>query len=122
MENPIVLRPYECAELFCNREKETKDFIDDLQNGVNVALISPRRYEKTGLIYHVFDELAKKRPSMMLCYCDIYSADDLEGFVKLLSESIVANVKEESLIKKFFSFLAESDLLFRMIPFRGRLR
>ena len=59
MENPFVLRPYESAELFCDREKETRDIIDDLENGINVTLISPRRYGKTGLVYHVFDELAK---------------------------------------------------------------
>ena len=119
MENPFVLRPYENAELFCDREKETKDIIDDLQNGVNVTLISPRRYGKTGLIYHVFDELSKNRPSMTLCYCDVYSADDLEGFVKLLSESIVANVKEESLIKKFFSFFSGIRPLVSYDPVSG---
>ena len=106
MENPFVLRPYESAELFCDREKETRDIIDDLENGINVTLISTSRYGKTGLVYHVFDELAKKRPSMTLCYCDVYSADNLEDFVKLLSESIVANVKAEPTLKKFFSFFS----------------
>ncbi|WP_241899370.1 hypothetical protein [Hallerella succinigenes] len=75
-----------------------------MQNGIHVTLISPRRYGKTGLVYHVFDELAKKRRSMTLCYCDIYSADNLEDFVKLLSESIVSAVKAEPTLKKFFSF------------------
>ena len=85
MENPFVLQPYKNAELFCDREKETQEIIDDLLNGVNVTLISPRRYGKTGLIYHVFEEIARTRPSITLCYCDIYSADSLDGFIKLLS-------------------------------------
>ena len=33
MENPFVLQPYKNAELFCDREKETKEIIDDLLNG-----------------------------------------------------------------------------------------
>lgn len=119
MENPFVLRPYESGELFCDREKETRDIIDDLENGVNVTLISPRRYGKTGLVYHVFDELAKKRPSMTLCYCDIYSADNLEGFVKLLSESIVTNVKAEPTLKKFFSFFSGIRPLVSYDPVSG---
>lgn len=28
-----------------------------ISNGVNITLISPRRYGKTGLIYRTFDEL-----------------------------------------------------------------
>ena len=119
MENPFVLRPYESGELFCDREKETRDIIDDLENGINVTLISPRRYGKTGLVYHVFDELAKKRPSMTLCYCDIYSADNLEGFVKLLSESIVTNVKAEPTLKKFFSFFSGIRPLVSYDPVSG---
>lgn len=119
MENPFILRPYESAEFFCDREKETRDIIDDLENGVNVTLISPRRYGKTGLVYHVFDELAKKRPSMTLCYCDIYSADNLEDFVKLLSESIVANVKAEPTLKKFFSFFSGIRPLVSYDPVSG---
>ena len=119
MENPFILRPYESAEFFCDREKETWDIIDDLENGVNVTLISPRRYGKTGLVYHVFDEFAKRRPSMTLCYCDIYPADNLEGFVKLLSESIVANVKAEPTLKKFFSFFSGIRPLVSYDPVSG---
>ena len=63
MENPFVLQPYKNAELFCDREKETQEIIDDLLNGVNVTLISPRRYGKTGLIYHVWDRMAIGRMS-----------------------------------------------------------
>ena len=103
MENPFILSPYVSKDLFCDREKETKAIIDDLKNGVNVTLISPRRYGKTGLIYRVFDELSRVQSSTICCYCDIYSADSLEGFVKLFSEAIVRCVKAESSIKKFFA-------------------
>ena len=119
MENPFVLQPYKNAELFCDREKETQEIIDDLLNGVNVTLISPRRYGKTGLIYHVFNEIARTRPSITLCYCDIYAADCLDGFIKLLSESILASTKTESLIKKFFSTLSGIRPLVSYDPISG---
>ncbi len=119
VENPFVLRPYESIEFFCDREKETREIIDDLKNGVNVTLISPRRYGKTGLIYRVFDELTRTNSSFTLCYCDIYSADGLDSFVKLLSESILANVKTEPTLKKFFSFFSGIRPLVSYDPISG---
>lgn len=119
VENPFVLRPYESVEFFCDREKETREIIDDLKNGVNVTLISPRRYGKTGLIYRVFDELTQTNSSFTLCYCDIYSADGLDSFVKLLSESILANLKTEPILKKFFSFFSGIRPLVSYDPISG---
>ena len=54
MKNPFVLVPYENKVLFCDRESETENILDDLLNGVNVTLISPRRLGKTGLIDRIF--------------------------------------------------------------------
>lgn len=119
MENPFVLLPYEGKEFFCDREKETAAIIDDLNNGVNVTLISPRRYGKTGLVYRVLDELSQVKPATVRCYCDIYSADGLEGFVKLFSEAIVRSVKVESAIKKFFSVFGGIRPLLSYDPITG---
>ena len=119
MENPFVLSPYVSKELFCDREKETAAIIDDLSNGVNVTLISPRRYGKTGLIYRVLDDLSRVQPATIRCYCDIYSADSLEGFVKLLSEAIVRSVKVESAVKKFFSVFGGIRPLLSYDPITG---
>ena len=119
MENPFVLSPYEGKEFFCDREKETSAIIDDLQNGVNVTLISPRRYGKTGLVFRVLDELSRMQPKTVLCYCDIYSADDLEGFVKLFSEAVVRSVKVEPAIKKFFSVFGGIRPLLSYDPITG---
>ena len=103
MKNPFVLVPYENKVLFCDRESETENILDDLLNGVNVTLISPRRLGKTGLIYRIFEELEKKEPSVIKCYCDIYSASNIEDFIKLLAEAVVKNVQDRSILKKFFS-------------------
>ena len=119
MENPFVLSPYVSKELFCDREKETAAIIDDLSNGVNLTLISPRRYGKTGLIYRALDELSRDQPATIRCYCDIYSADSLEGFVKLLSEAIVRSVKVESAVKKFFSVFGGIRPLLSYDPITG---
>ena len=119
MENPFILSPYEGKEFFCDREKEAAAIIDDLNNGVNVTLISPRRFGKTGLIYRVLDELSRVKPTTVRCYCDIYPADGLEAFVKLFSEAIVRSVKVEAAIKKFFSVLGGIRPLLSYDPITG---
>lgn len=55
IENPFVTYGYESAEYFCDRKEETRQLILLLTNGNHVALISPRRMGKTGLIYHCFE-------------------------------------------------------------------
>ena len=69
--NPFYLIPHTPEPYFCDRKKETEDLVHFLENGQNVTLIAPRRYGKTGLIYHVFDKLAKKKGRMELFYVDV---------------------------------------------------
>lgn len=102
MKNPFLLEPYTSKELFCDREQELKDIVSFLTNGSNVTLISPRRYGKTGLIFRTFEELREKKYTCI--YADIFSAQNLEDFLKILSEAIVSAVSE-SIIKKFFNAL-----------------
>lgn len=102
MKNPFLLEPYTSKELFCDREQELKDIVSFLTNGSNVALISPRRYGKTGLIFRTFEELREKKYTCI--YADIFSAQNLEDFLKILSEAIVSAVSG-SIIKKFFNAL-----------------
>ena len=52
--NPFILEPYRNKELFCDREVETEQIIEYLNNDRNITLISPRRLGKTGLIYRIF--------------------------------------------------------------------
>ena len=100
MENPFSLEPYTTKENFCDREQELKDIISFLTNGSNVTLISPRRYGKTGLIFRTFEDLKEKHYTCI--YADIFSAQSLDDFIKILSEAIVSSIANESLIKKFF--------------------
>ena len=97
------LEPYTSKELFCDREQELKDIVSFLTNGSNVTLISPRRYGKTGLIFRTFEDLREKNYTCI--YADIFSAQNLEDFLKILSEAVVSAIASESIVKKFFNAL-----------------
>ena len=56
IENPFLTYGYESAEYFCDRREETRQLTSLLTNGNHVALISPLRMGKTGLLHHCFSQ------------------------------------------------------------------
>lgn len=52
--NPFITNGYVSADYFCDRQQETETLVRYVTNGNNVALVSPRRLGKTGLIEHCF--------------------------------------------------------------------
>ena len=77
IENPFITYGYESAEYFCDRKEETEMLTSLLTNGNHVALISPRRMGKTGLIRHTFSqELIQNQYYTFLI--DIYATKNLQ--------------------------------------------
>jgi AAA+ ATPase superfamily predicted ATPase len=94
IENPFITYGYESAEYFCDRKEETKMLTSLLTNGNHVALISPRRMGKTGLIRHVFSqELIQNQYYTFLI--DIYATKNLQDLVFQMGRSIVNRLKSK---------------------------
>ena len=117
MENPFILEPYLSKEFFCDRETELNEIVSLLTNGSNVSLISPRRYGKTGLILRSFEELREK--NYLCIYADVFAAQKLEDFIKILSEAIIGSIQEDSFIKNFFRALKGARPLLSYDPISG---
>lgn len=100
--NPFIVEPYYSSHFFCDREEETARIISCLNNGRNVTLISPRRLGKTGLIYRVFDRIKEEENSFEVFYADISSTQNLDDFIKILSESLAAVLHKRNRIKDIF--------------------
>ena len=90
--NPFVTNGYAGSEYFCDRIKETEDILRWLQNGNNIALISPRRYGKTDLIRHCFEqkEIKKNYHTFII---DIYSTKSLSEMVNKMGRTILEVLK-----------------------------
>ena len=103
--NPFFIGRYVDKQYFCDREKDTETLVRHILNGRNVALISPRRLGKSGLIHHTFaQDVIKYRYTTI--YVDIYATKDLCEMVKALSEAIVKAVGQKKIWhEKFFSFI-----------------
>ena len=56
VNNPFVVGKYLSNRYFCDRIEETEFLRKQIFNGRDVALISPRRIGKSGLIQHFFSQ------------------------------------------------------------------
>ena len=90
--NPFITHGYVSPEYFCDREEETKRLTSLLVNGNNVALISPRRLGKTGLIRHCFcqDLLSNGFYTFVI---DIYATKNLQELVLEFGKCVLATLK-----------------------------
>lgn len=89
LRNPFLVYGYQSPTYFCDREVETQDLLEALQNGRNVSLISPRRMGKTGLIHNLFYHLQHQQKEWECIYIDIYATKCLADFVRVLAREVV---------------------------------
>ena len=89
--NPFVIGRYVSDYYFCDRKEETDFLIKQLINGRDVAVISPRRMGKTGLIRHLFNQPEIKNRYITI-FIDIYATSSLTDLVKLLGNEVYNKV------------------------------
>lgn len=90
LNNPFVEYGYHGAEYFCDREQETTELMRDLLNESNVALMSPRRIGKSGLIRHVFHIIKESHPEVACIYIDLLNTKSQHDFVNVFASRVIA--------------------------------
>lgn len=117
--NPFYSIPHTPKAHFCDRDQETEDILRLLENGSNVTLISPRRYGKTGLIYHIFDSLKEQKKKVELFYVDIYATSCVDDFITTLAEAVSKELEKEHVVKSFFQELGDIRPVFSQDSLSG---
>lgn len=92
LNNPFITAGYESPDYFCDRDKETADLVNALENDRNVTLMAPRRYGKTGLIENVFWKL-RKELGYQTVILDVFSAQDLTGFTRMFASAVFRSLE-----------------------------
>jgi AAA+ ATPase superfamily predicted ATPase len=115
LKNPFVTGGYVSEEYFCDRVQESKEVIRVLTNGSNMAIISPRRMGKTGLIQHCFHQLEIK-DHYHTFFIDIYATDTLKEFVYKLGKEIFETLKPKGkhFLDGFFSMISSLRPAFKL--------
>lgn len=103
--NPFLLTGYVSAEYFCDRVEETEKLSSALLNGRNVALISPRRMGKTGLIKHVFHKVEAEKTAKCY-YVDLYQTSNLAELASKLGLAVLGTLdsRQSKIVKKVSEF------------------
>ena len=104
--NPFLIKGYLSPEYFCDRIEETETLLRNIRNGADTTLISPRKYGKTGLVYHLFDIIQREKKPIETLYVDIYATRSMSDFIKVMAEAVLKKFPEKSAIgSKFLTFI-----------------
>lgn len=118
--NPFVVSGQIPANLFCDREKETKEIIRLLSNQQNVVLVSARRMGKTKLIDHVFEQ-AEMADDYIMISVDILQTGSLKELVFILGNAVFNKLarRSDKLMRAFTTTLHSLNASFGYDPIKG---
>ena len=120
VNNPFIVGKYLSDRYFCDRREETEFLRKQIGNGRDVALISPRRLGKSGLIQHFFAQDDIKE-NYYVFFVDIYATTSLAEFVYTLGKEIYEQLKPQSTIwkEKFFQIITSFRVGFKLDAMSG---
>jgi len=120
VNNPFIVGKYLSDKYFCDRSEETAFLHKQLLNGRDVALISPRRIGKSGLIQHFFHQPDIKEKYHVF-FVDIYATTSLAEFVYVLGKEIYAQLKPQTTQwkEKFFQMISSFRVGFKLDALTG---
>lgn len=115
INNPFVVGKYLSDKYFCDRSEETIFVRKQILNGRDIAIISPRRMGKSGLIHHFFNQ-ADIKEDYYVFYIDIYATTSLAEFVYTLGKEIYQQLKPQSTVwkERFFQIISSFRVGFKL--------
>jgi hypothetical protein len=105
MEKAFVYGMSVEGENFTDRVKETKRLKMDLENGINVILVSPRRIGKSSIVRKVMKEMTD--PKIKMVFMDIYDCRSEYDFYNRFASELLKQTatKAEQVIENIKKFL-----------------
>jgi len=93
--NPFTLQ-YDHS-YFCDRKNELLQLSENLDNGRNTLLSSPRRLGKSALIKHLFYKLDKQK-SHETIFIDLFATYDIESFIRVFAEKLLSKYHRKNFL------------------------
>ena len=90
MKSPFQYGTLVDKENFVNRVEERKQLKELLGSGINVMLISPRRWGKSSLVKVAMDELMHEDKQGRVCYIDAFSIKTESEFYRIFAREVIA--------------------------------
>jgi Cdc6-like AAA superfamily ATPase len=77
------------GQAFTDRIEEKKRLYDNLVNGINTVIISPRRWGKSSLVEEVFRQIKKNEKNKKTLIIDLFSVADEQEFLEKLAREVI---------------------------------
>jgi len=106
--NPFTT--YYKPEYFCDREEEILQLTNNLFNGLNTLVHSPRRLGKSAMIKHLFFKLEEAKEFETI-YVDLFATNNTQDLIRSLTESILEKYHSKNIfsgIKKLLKGITVS--------------
>lgn len=94
LANPFVIGRYAGPQYFCDRNEQLRFLEKSIKNGRDVAIISPRRMGKSGLIEHFFAQKNLKDEYLTI-FVDIYATSSVAEMVAMLGQAVFQAIISE---------------------------
>ena len=116
MKSPFQYGTLVDKESFVNRVEERKQLKELLGSGINVMLISPRRWGKSSLVKVAMDELTQEDKHIRICFIDAFSIKTEAEFYRIFAREVIscaASTLEKRLedVKQFLKAVSPSMTL-----------
>ncbi len=74
---------------FTNREEESAKLYQNLTQGVNTTIISPRRWGKSSLVEKVINDINKKEKKVKTVIIDLFAFASEEAFLEIFAQEVI---------------------------------
>jgi hypothetical protein len=89
MKRPFIYGELAEDENFIDRIEDRKQLKTFLGNGVNVTLISPRRWGKSSLVKATMKEMQAENSNMVVCFIDAFRLNSEKDFYNAFASAVV---------------------------------
>lgn len=100
MRRPFVYGEIAEEENFIDRDDDRQRLKNFLRHGINVMLISPRRWGKSSLVRQSMKELMAEEAHVRVCYIDAFSVTSVSEFLNVLASAVI-EATSSTLEKRF---------------------
>lgn len=112
--NPFRYGDVATGDYFTDRVRELAEVQDDVRNGQNLVIISPRRYGKTSLIWEAMRQL--RREHILVAYLDLFRAPTKDRLADLLAGVMYKDL--DTPVERVAQNVAD---LFRRLPIQPKV-
>jgi uncharacterized protein len=87
--SPLIYGNTVSSESFTNREVESNILYNNLVNGINTSIISPRRWGKSSLVEKVIIDINNKESNFKTVIIDLFSVSSEEEFIETFAREVI---------------------------------